>query len=88
MTGQLVSFSAFGLPLTMMLVFRASRRRLLLIGGALAGGLLALTGESSLEGVEGNEIVPFWVTAIFILGLFALWCAGIAAGWFVRRRLS
>ncbi len=87
MVGQLISFTAFGLPLAMMLVFRSSRRRLLLIGAALTAGILAFAAESRLEGRAGSDIVPYWVTAIFVVGLFGLWCAGIALGSFVRRRL-
>ena len=86
MTGQLVSFTAFGLPLAMMLFFRASRRRLLLIGAALTASLLAFASESRLEGHDSGT-VPFWVTAFFIVGLFVLWCIGIGVGTLVRRRL-
>jgi hypothetical protein len=87
MTGQIVAFSAFGIPLVLSAVFGAPPGRVLLVGAGLAAGFGALAATSPTLH-DSSEVAPLWFTALLVLGLMLIWCAGVAVGSTIRRRLD
>ena len=85
MTGQAVAFTAFGIPFALLLVFRARPVKLLAAGCVMAVALLALAAAGHPQ--DGYGEVPIWITIVLIVWFLAIWCAGVGAGAFVRRRL-
>jgi hypothetical protein len=87
MAGQIVAFSAFGIPLVLALVFRVRPGRVLLFGSALGAAFGALAATTPTLH-DSTETAPAWFTALLVLGLMLIWCAGVAVGSAVRRRLD
>jgi len=87
MAGQIVAFSAFGIPLLLSAVLRVPPARVLLVGGGLGAGFGALAaGSPTLH--DQSETAPLWFTALLVLGLMVIWSAGAAVGTAIRRRLD
>jgi hypothetical protein len=87
MAGQIVAFSAFGIPLVLALVFRVPAGRVVLVGSGLGAGFGALAATSPTLH-DSTETAPLWFTALLVLGLMLIWCAGVAVGSALRRRLD
>jgi hypothetical protein len=51
----------------------------------MAVALLALAAAGHPQ--DGYGEVPIWITIVLIAWFLAIWCAGVGAGAFVRRRL-
>jgi hypothetical protein len=87
MAGQIVAFAAFGIPLVLSLVFRAHPGRVLLIGAGLGAGFGALAATTPTLH-DSTEVAPLWFTALLVLGLMLIWCAGLSVGSMLRRRFD
>jgi hypothetical protein len=87
MAGQIPAFSAFGIPLLLSAALHVPPGRVLLLGGGLGAGFGALAASSPTLH-DSSETAPLWFTALLVLGLMLIWCAGAAVGSAIRRRLD